>query len=74
MKPPLTIIAATDFSEPAGRAVERSFRLSGLVGGELHILHGLELVLGGSQGVDEGVEIALVGSEFHFIPFLGWSL
>ncbi len=43
MKPPLTIIAATDFSEPAGRAVERSFRLSGLVGGELHILHGLEL-------------------------------
>jgi len=43
MKPPRTILAATDLSAPARHAVERSFRLAALAGSELHVLYGLEL-------------------------------
>ena len=37
------ILAATDLSAPARHAVERAFRLAAQAGGELHVLHALEL-------------------------------
>jgi nucleotide-binding universal stress UspA family protein len=43
MKPPRTILAATDLSAPARHAVERAFHLTALAGNELHVLHALEL-------------------------------
>lgn len=43
MKPVERIFAATDFSAPARHAVERAFLLAAHAGGELHILHVLEL-------------------------------
>lgn len=38
-----TILAATDLSAPARHAVERAFRIAAGTGGELYILHALEL-------------------------------
>ena len=43
MKPPVRILAATDLSAPARHAIERAFRLVTVAGGELHILHAMEL-------------------------------
>ncbi|MDQ9170712.1 universal stress protein [Oxalobacteraceae bacterium R-40] len=43
MKAPIRIVAATDLSAPARHAVERAFHLAKQSGGELHILHALEL-------------------------------
>ncbi|MGZ0019394.1 universal stress protein [Nitrosomonas sp. wSCUT-2] len=43
MKPLARILAATDLSAPARRAVARAFRLAASGGSELHILHALEL-------------------------------
>lgn len=43
MKPLARILAATDLSAPARRAVARAFRLAARSGGELHILHAMEL-------------------------------
>lgn len=37
------ILAATDLSAPARHAVERAFRLTAHVGGELHVLYAMEI-------------------------------
>lgn len=43
MKPLARILAATDLSAPARHAVARAFRLAARSGGELHLLHAMEL-------------------------------
>ena len=43
MKPLARILAATDLSAPARHAVARAFRLAASSGGELHVLHAMEL-------------------------------
>jgi len=43
MKPLARILAATDLSAPARHAVARAFGLAASSGGELHVLHALEL-------------------------------
>lgn len=57
-----TLLVATDFSEPAGRAVERALDVARRYGASLHLVHVWEapLIVGG----------AIAGTEFDWMTLL----